>query len=316
MSKRHDLRRLRPWEMGLAALAVAGPFLLPAIAPQAPAFMRSAIAQEMQSADTSRLVSIGGAVTEIIYALGEENRLVGRDSTSLYPEAALKVPDVGYLRQLSPEGVIATGPTAIVSIQGSGPPEALAILKQSNIAFREIPESYDAAGILAKIKAIGDFLGVPEKAAKLGETVKADLDAAVADAEKRPEAERKRVLFILSAQGGKIMASGTGTAADGIIRLSGAINATGTYQGYKPLTDEAIIEAKPDVILMMTRGGGHALSDDELLAHSALSLTPAAKDKAVIRMDGLHLLGFGPRTASAVRELNAAIFGKDKNASE
>lgn len=316
MSKRHDLRRLRPWEMGLAALAVAGPFLLPAIAPQAPAFMRSAIAQEMQSADTSRLVSIGGAVTEIIYALGEENRLVGRDSTSLYPEAALKVPDVGYLRQLSPEGVIATGPTAIVSIQGSGPPEALAGLKQSNIAFREIPESYDAAGILAKIKAIGDFLGVPEKAAKLGETVKADLDAAVADAEKRPEAERKRVLFILSAQGGKIMASGTGTAADGIIRLSGAINATGTYQGYKPLTDEAIIEAKPDVILMMTRGGGHALSDDELLAHPALSLTPAAKDKAVIRMDGLHLLGFGPRTASAVRELNAAIYGKDKNASE
>lgn len=157
---------------------------------------------------------------------------------------------------------------------------------------------------------------MPEKAAKLGETVKADLDAAVADAEKRPEAERKRVLFILSAQGGKIMASGTGTAADGIIRLSGAINATGTYQGYKPLTDEAIIEAKPDVILMMTRGGGHALSDDELLAHPALSLTPAAKDKAVIRMDGLHLLGFGPRTASAVRELNAAIYGKDKNASE
>lgn len=316
MSKRHDLRRLRPWEMGLAALAVAGPFLLPTIAPQAPAFMRSAIAQEMQSADTSRLVSIGGAVTEIIYALGEENRLVGRDSTSLYPEAALKVPDVGYLRQLSPEGVIATGPTAIVSIQGSGPPEALAVLKQSNIAFRQIPESYDAAGILAKIKAIGDFLGVPEKAAKLGETVKADIDAAVADAEKRPEAERKRILFILSAQGGKIMASGTGTAADGIIRLSGAINATGTYQGYKPLTDEAIIEAKPDVILMMTRGGGHALSDDELLAHPALSLTPAAKDKAVIRMDGLHLLGFGPRTASAVRELNAAIYGKDKNASE
>lgn len=226
------------------------------------------------------------------------------------------MPDVGYLRQLSPEGVIATGPTSIVSIQGSGPPEALAVLKQSNIAFREIPESYDAAGILAKIKAVGDFLGVPEKAAKLGETVKADLDAAVADAEKRPEAERKRVLFILSAQGGKIMASGTGTAADGIITLSGAINATGTYQGYKPLTDEAIIEAKPDVILMMTRGGGHALSDDELLAHPALSLTPAAKDKAVIRMDGLHLLGFGPRTASAVRELNAAIYGKDKNASE
>lgn len=316
MSKLHDLRRLRPWEMALAALAVAGPFLLPAVAPQAPAFVRAAVAQDMQSVDTSRLVSIGGPVTEIIYALGEEKRLVGRDSTSMYPEAALKLPDVGYMRQLSPEGVIATNPAAIVSIEGSGPPEALAVLKQSKIAFKEIPESYDAAGILTKIKVVGDFLGVPEKAAKLSETVKADLDAAITDAAKRPEAERKRVLFVLSAQGGKIMASGTGTAADGIITLSGAINATGTYQGYKPLTDEAIIEAKPDVILMMSRGGGHGISDAELLAHPALSLTPAAKDKAVIRMDGLHLLGFGPRTASAVRELNAAIYGKDKNASE
>ncbi len=316
MSKLHDPRGLRSWRLPLAALAMAAPFVLTVVMPQAPAFVRSAAAQDTQAADTSRLVSIGGAVTEIVYALGEEKRLVGRDSTSMYPEAVLKIPDVGYMRQLSPEGMIATNPTAIISIEGSGPPEALAVIKQSNIPFETVPETFDADGILTKIKTVGDFLGVPDKAAALGATVKADLDAAVADAEKRPEAERKRVLFILSTQGGKIMASGSGTAADGIIRLSGALNATGTYPGYKPLTDEAIIEARPDVILMMTRGGSHGASDDELLAHPALSLTPAAKDKAVIRMDGLHLLGFGPRTASAVRELNAAIYGKKPNASQ
>lgn len=293
---------LRTWQKALAVVALAAPLTLSS--------QVSATAQDKQAVDASRVVSIGGAVTEIIYALGEEKRLVGRDSTSMYPEAALTIPDVGYMRQLSPEGVIATNPTTIISIEGSGPPEALAVIKQSKIAFETVPETFDSQGILNKIKAVGDVVGVPDKAAALSATVKADLDAAVADAEKRPEGERKRVLFILSTQGGKIMASGSGTAADGIIRLAGAINATGTYPGYKPLTDEAIIEAKPDVILMMNRGGSHGTSDEELLSHPALSLTPAAASKSVIRMDGLYLLGFGPRTANAIRELNADIYGK------
>ncbi|WP_438752532.1 heme/hemin ABC transporter substrate-binding protein [Pararhizobium sp. O133] len=315
MKTSHDFRRLRSWELALALFAVSAPFILPNALPDGPSFVRAAVAQDMQKADTSRLVSVGGAVTEIIYSLGEESRLVGRDSTSVYPEAATKLPDVGYMRQLSPEGVIATNPTAIIAVEGSGPPETLNILKDANIPFQTVSEKYDRDGILDKIRTIGEFLGVPEKAAALSDTVKADLDAAVSDAAKRPENERKRVMFILSAQGGKIMAAGAHTAADGIIALSGAVNATDTFPGYKPLTDEAIIEAKPDVVLMMTRSGGHAASDDELLAHPALSLTPAAKSKAVIRMDGLYLLGFGPRTASMVRELNAAIYGKT-NASQ
>jgi iron complex transport system substrate-binding protein len=316
MKAPYDVRRLRSWELALAIFAVSTPFVLPAALPGGTSFVRTAVAQEMQKPDTSRLVSVGGAITEIIYALGEDGRLVGRDSTSLYPEAATKLPDVGYMRQLSPEGVIGINPSAIIAVEGSGPPETLAVLKEAKIPFQTIPETFDRDGILSKIRAVGDFLGVPEKAAVLADQVKADLDAAVADAAKRPESERKRVLFILSTQGGKIMASGDGTAAGGIITLSGAVNATGTFSGYKPLTDEAIIEARPDVVLMMTRSGSHAISDDDLFAHPALSLTPAAKNRAIIRMDGLHMLGFGPRTASTVRELNAAIYGKNPNASQ
>lgn len=316
MKNSYDFRRLRSWELALALFAVSAPLVLTVASPSGPSFVRAAVAQEMQTADTSRLVSVGGAITEIVYALGEEGKLVGRDSTSIYPEAATKIPDVGYMRQLAPEGVMATNPTAIIAVEGSGPPETLNILKEAKIPFQTVPETFDRDGILTKIRTVGDFLGVPEKAAALSDQVKTDLDAAVADAAKRPESERKRVLFILSTQGGKIMASGVGTAADGIIALSGAVNATGSFPGYKALTDEAIIEAKPDVVLMMTRSGGHAATDDELFAHPALSLAPAAKTKAVIRMDGLHLLGFGPRTSVAVRELNAAIYGKKPNASQ
>ncbi|WP_426122159.1 heme/hemin ABC transporter substrate-binding protein [Pararhizobium sp. PWRC1-1] len=315
MKTSYDFRRLRSWELALAIFAASTPFVLPAALPDGASFIRTAVAQEMQKVDTSRLVSVGGDVTEIIYALGEEGKLIGRDSTSLYPEAATKLPDVGYMRQLSPEGVIGINPSAILAVEGSGPPETLAVLKNAGIPFQTVPEKFDRDGILLKIRNVGDFLGVPEKASALADQVKADLDAAVAETAKRPESERKRVMFILSAQGGKVMASGSGTAADGIIALSGAVNATGGFQGYKPLTDEAIIEAKPDVVLMMTRRGSHSASDDELFAHPALSLTPAAKNKTVIRMDGLHLLGFGPRTASAVRELTSAIYGKP-NASQ
>lgn len=316
MKPPYDLRRLRPWELALTGLAFCAPLLLPLAWQASPAFVGAAIAQDMQEADTSRLVSVGGAVTEIVYALGEEERLVGRDSTSVYPDAATKLPDVGYMRQLSAEGVMAINPSAIIAVEGSGPPETLTVLENADIPFRMVPETYDRNGILTKIRTVGDFLGVPQKAADLAGKVEADLDAAIADAAGRPESERKRVLFILSMQDGKILASGSGTAADAIIALSGAVNATSAFPGYKALSDEAIIEAKPDVVLMMTRSGGHAATDDELFAHPALSLTPAAKTQAAIRMDGLHLLGFGPRTAGAVRELNAAIYGKNPNASQ
>ncbi|MBB3317039.1 iron complex transport system substrate-binding protein [Rhizobium sp. BK181] len=259
--------------------------------------------------DTSRLVSVGGDVTEIIYALGEQDRLIARDTTSMYPEAATKLPDVGYMRALSPEGILAMNPTAIIAIEGSGPPEALNVLKGASVPFETVPNAYTREGILAKIDRVGDLLAQPDKAKALEDKVGADLDAAIADAAKRPESERKRILFILSMQGGKIMTSGTGTAADGIIKLSGSVNAVGNFPGYKPLTDEAIVEAKPDVILMMNRGDGSGTTNEDLLRQPALALTPAAQKKAIIRMDGLHLLGFGPRTASAVRELNAAIYG-------
>ncbi|WEX76675.1 hemin ABC transporter substrate-binding protein [Sinorhizobium numidicum] len=311
-----DFRRLRLWELALAAFALSAPLVLPALAPGGPSFLRPAMAEGMEQPDVSRVVSVGGAITEIIYALGEESRLVGRDSTSTYPEAATKLPDVGYMRQLAPEGIIAVNPTAIVAVEGSGPPEALSVLKEANIPFTSIPETYDREGIVAKIRAVGAFLGVKDKAEALAASVEKDLDAALAEEGKRPQSERKRVLFILSTQGGKILASGKGTAASGIIDLAGAVNAAGAFPGYKAVTDEAIIEAKPDAILMMDRGGDHAASTDELFALPALSLTPAAKNKALIRMDGLHLLGFGPRTASAIRQLNAALYGKKTNASQ
>lgn len=254
-----------------------------------------------------RIVAIGGSVTEIVFALGEEGRLAGRDSTSVYPEAALSLPDVGYMRAISPEGVLGINPDAIVTLEGSGPPEAIEVLKKASIPFAFVPETFDEAGILEKIRVVGAALGVDDKASKLSAEVKADIDAALAVTS--GVAARKRVLFILSMQGGKALASGTGTAADGIITMAGGVNVISEFPGYKPLTDEAIISAKPDLILMMDRGGDHSAANADMKAHPALSQTPAVQADAIVRMDGAYLLGFGPRTASAVRDLAKALYG-------
>ena len=267
------------------------------------------MAQDLEKfADTSRLVSIGGSLTEIIFALGEEGRLVARDQTALFPEAALKLPDVGYMRQLAPEGVLSVSPTALLVLEGSGPPESLEVLSHAGVEYQTVPESYSGDGVVAKIRAVGEALGVEDKAEAFAtETAQqfTDLAARVAKI-----TEPKRVLFVLSTEGGKINASGTGTAAAGILDLAGAVNAIDEYSGYKQLTEEAIIDAAPDVILMMDRGGDHGATDSELVGNPAIALTEAGKNHAIIRMDGAYLLGFGPRTAAAATELADKLYAQ------
>lgn len=264
---------------------------------------RAAVAEE-----ASRIVAIGGAVTEIVYALGEEHRLVARDATSTWPAQAEALPDVGYMRALSAEGVLSLGPDLLIAEDGAGPPETLELLAQASVPLVTVPDAVDAPGILARIEAVAAALGVPDKGAALA----ADVGAALAEAEAEAAAAagEKRVLFILSAQGGRLLASGTGTAADGIIRMAGGVNAIDGFEGYKTLTDEAAAVARPDVILMMDRSGDHAAADADLFALPALAGSPAAETGSVVRMDGLFLLGFGPRTAEALRSLSRAINGK------
>lgn len=253
-------------------------------------------------------LAIGGSVTEIVYALGQEHRLLARDTTSTFPPQAMDLPDVGYMRALSPEGVLSVGPDLILSEEGAGPPETLAVLEEADIPFITVPGGLDAEGVAAKIRAVGEALGVSEQADALAGDVAAEISAASAKAHEAA-GNPKRVLFVLSAQGGRLMGAGEGTGAAAIIEMAGGVNALEGIEGYKPLSDEAATAAAPDVILMMDRGGDHAMSADELFALPALAVTPAAETRALLKMDGLKLLGFGPRTGAAVTELAQALYG-------
>ncbi|MET0170610.1 MAG: ABC transporter substrate-binding protein [Aliihoeflea sp.] len=254
-----------------------------------------------------RIVSIGGSLTEIVYALGQEERLIARDTTSLFPSEALDLPDVGYMRALSPEGVLSVDPDMILTLEGAGPPEAVAVIKSASVPVVTVPESFDREGVLVKIDAVGKALGIEDQATELAASVDADLRAAEEAAAAIDE--RAKVLFILSMEGGRVLASGTGTAANGMIELAGGQNAITDYAGYKQLTDEAIVTAEPDVILLMNRGSEDAPTSTDLSSQPALAVTPAAQNGRVILIEGNYVLGFGPRTGAAARELASEFYG-------
>ena len=117
-----------------------------------------------------------------------------------------------------------------------------------------------------------------------------------------------RVVFVMSFVNGRAMVAGRKTAADGIIRMAGAVNAVDQFEGYKQLEDEAVVAAQPDAVLVMVRSGAEPLTAKEVFAHPGFALTPAASRNAFVAMDGLYLLGFGPRTASAARDLAQKLY--------
>lgn len=256
-------------------------------------------------AGAPRLVAAGGAITEVIYALGRQHLLVGIDSTSQFPPDALKEkPDIGYLRALSAEGILSLMPDRVLAVEGAGPPAVLAQLREAGVPVDLFGEDFTEAGVLARIRGIGAAVGAGPEAERLAQTVAAGF-ARLAEARGRGTPGR-RVLFVLSLQNGRVLAGGRATAADAIIRLAGGVNAASAIEGYKPLSDEGLIAAAPELVLMMRRGD-HAARAQDVFSQASFAATPAAHKKALVSMDGLYLLGFGPRTPDAARDLMQAM---------
>ena len=252
--------------------------------------------------DSKRLVSVGGAVTEIVYALGLSDRVIAVDSTSRYPDKVTSKPNVGYMRQLAAEPILALVPSLVLAVQDSGPPAVLDQLREAGLPVVLIPDDPSPQGVIDKIARVAAALDEQEKGRALIARLRAELDSldtAVAGLQSRP-----RVLFLLSIGGGGApLAAGRKTSAAGIIELAGGANAVDAFEGYKPLSPEAAVAAAPDVILVTNRSLGLLGGEEGLFGIPEIALTPAGQSRRVVAMDGLLLLGFGPRTGSAIEQL-------------
>ena len=256
-----------------------------------------------QADDSSRVTIAGGSLTEIVYLLEQENKLVAVDITSNFPEEAKQLPSIGYVRALSAEGVLSLSPSLILGEDDTGPPTVMEQLSRVGIQIEIIPEENSTEGIIKKVKCVAEILGV-DKNTK--DKTLAILNADAKELKLLTEMNKKespKVMFILSMESGSPTVGGRDTSADGLIKMTGAVNVMDSFEGWKPVSTEAIIQAKPDFILISERGLNSFGSIEKLGQHPSLVFTPAAKNNNIIAMDGMAMLGFGPRTISSAKDI-------------
>ncbi len=256
-------------------------------------------------ANDTKILSIGGDVTEILYALGQQDRIIAVDATSQFPADALKTKkNVGYFRALSTEGTLSVGAGIVIASERAGPPDVVKALRAAS-RYVDIPDGTTAEGVPAKVRAVAKAANAGPQGEALANRIEVDL--ALLAAETAKIKTRVRALFVLTAQGGRATIGGGETSADAILRLAGLENVAATVVGYKPVADEALIAMAPDLVIVMQRAPGDS-DQEKVLALPGLAMSPAVRSKRVMTMDGLYLLGFGPRVASAARELMAVAY--------
>ena len=252
-----------------------------------------------------RIVSAGGDLTEIIYALGASDRLVGVDSTSTYPESVSEKAQIGYVRRVSSEGVLSLKPDLVLGADDMGPPAVVDQLRAAGVAVELAPKDDGRDGVASKIRFVGRHLKLEAAAEKLARQVDADMKAEIEKAAQTTS--RPRVLFVLAVSEGGLMSGGDDSSAAHIIELAGGVNAATGFTGYKTLSLESVMQAQPDIVLMMEGGAARAGGIEEVLKRPELALTPAGIKQQFVTMDGMLLLGFGPRTPAAIAQLSTAL---------
>ncbi len=257
-----------------------------------------------------RIVSVGGALTEILFALQANPDLVGVDTTSRFPESAQKLPNVGYSRSLSIEGILALAPTHVLATEDAGPAGVLSQLSSSGIALHILAANHRFEGLLERVKQVGEVTGRIPQAKAMQQKLEQEWQQAQTSIRARTtqrSAKPVRVLFVLAHTTNQIMVAGQDTSAQAMLDYVGASNAISGYSGYKPLTPEAVIAAQPDLVLLTDQGMKAAGGIDGILKLPGLLQTPAGRKRRVIAMEAMLLLGFGPRLPTALATLDGAI---------
>ncbi|OVZ89255.1 hemin ABC transporter substrate-binding protein [Yersinia frederiksenii] len=248
-----------------------------------------------------RIVTIGGDVTEIAYALGAGGEIVARDSTSLQPQAVQKLPDVGYMRMLNAEGILAMKPTMLLVSELAQPSLVLKQVADSGVNVVTVPGQTTPESVAVKINAVAAALHQQEK----GQELIKDYQQRLGAVSNTPLPVK--VLFVMSHGGLTPMAAGQNTAADAMIRAAGGNNAMQGFSRYRPLSQEGVIASAPDLLLITSDGVRALGGSDGIWKLPGMALTPAGKNKRLLVVDDMALLGFGLETPQVLAQLRKGM---------
>lgn len=260
---------------------------------------------EVTISDRSRIVTLGGAITETVYALGYGDQLIASDQSSTYPEEVFRKPRLTVFRTSTPESILSLNPSLILTTEGIRPLSVPTQLRNAGVPTLLLKEAKTPEEAAERMRKIGHVLGEEKKAEEIVRSMFEDLDRAYALQKELPR--KPRVLFVYTRGAYMVNVTGSGTSADAVIRLAGGINVVDQFEGYRPLTAEAVVTSAPDLILVPEFGlemlGGMAA----FLNQPGISLTPAAKNGHILAIDDAMLLSFGPRLGEGVYQLTSEM---------
>jgi iron complex transport system substrate-binding protein len=254
-----------------------------------------------------RIITLSGALTETVAALGFTGNIVAVDVTSEYPLSIKKLPKVSRNRSLSVEGLMAYMPDMILAPEGDISRQIQYQLKTAGIQLVTVKQEFSVKGAQQLIRTVAVALQVPEKGEILARQTALAINKELS-AIKQQQHRPLKVLFVYARGAGTMSVAGKGSNMDAMISLAGGNNAVQEFSDFKPYSTEAMIKANPDVILMFDFGVSSLGGRNAILQMPGVSLTNAGKNKRVVVMDGPLLVNFSVRLADAIRELHAVLF--------
>ncbi|WP_416986282.1 heme/hemin ABC transporter substrate-binding protein [Streptomyces sp. T028] len=264
--------------------------------PKLPVTVDSSDGREVTVRDASRILPLNGGIAEIVFTLGLGDHVVGRDITATFEEAK-ELPQVTKAHDVSAESVLSLRPTVVLADTDTGPKEAIDQIRDAGIPVVVLDPATRLSDVTTRTTRVAEALGVPAAGKALGRRMAGELAAARAAV---PEGSRPKVAFLyMRGSAAVYLIGGKGSGADSLLDAAGAVDA-GTAAGldkpFTPITTEALAQAQPDVILMMTKGLDSVGGLDGLLQIPGIAQTPAGMNRRVVDLEDGVLLSFGPRT--------------------
>ncbi|MBN9605502.1 MAG: ABC transporter substrate-binding protein [Actinomycetales bacterium] len=271
--------------------------------------------RQVEVTDASRLLAldISGSLAATVWGLGLGDLLVGRDMSTTFAQAADLPVVTSGAHAIDAESVLALRPTLLLTDGTIGPRDVVEQLRASGVTVVFLPAEPSLAGASDLARVVGEALGVPESGARLAERIDQQVAAIRAQIDAlAPPVDRPRIVFLyLRGDAGVYYLFGEGSGADDLIRALHGVDVAAEldWQGERPMTDEALVAAAPDVILVMTDGLASVGGIDGLLAAKpAVALTPAGERRRIIDMADGVVLGFGPRSPEVLEALARALY--------
>jgi iron complex transport system substrate-binding protein len=250
-----------------------------------------------------RVITVGAPATEIVFALGAGDSVIATDSTSTRPDPVPALPKVGYMRNLAAEGIIGLKPDLIVGVEKSGPDVVLNELSELGIPMVILPSLAKMENLPDAIAMVGDALGRKDPAKALADRVKADL----VELQGNGGDDRPGMVFLMAVGHGKPMSAGQETTADEIIKMIGGVNSMAGFDGFKPVSPEVIASDASEYVLVTQSTVDQLGGIAGLQGHPILGLHKAVANGRILTISASTILGFGPSSATEIRDLAARL---------